>query len=57
MSSSLKKIYNKRIGIEHCNNIFKSCRRCICRYDKNIDTFEGSVYMSLISYILNFIKY
>ncbi len=45
-------IYSKRIRIEHTNSILKSYRRLNCRYDKNLDTFYGSVWMALIGIIV-----
>jgi len=47
------KIYKQRLHIEHINNTFKTNRRCICRYDRIINTFYGSIYFSLIDTILN----
>ena len=46
------KIYKKRVRIEHTNNIFKYNRRCLCRFDRNVDTFIGSIYVSMIDLIL-----
>jgi hypothetical protein len=46
-----KKIYAKRIKIEHTNSLLKSYRRLNCRYDRNIDTFYGSLWVSLICII------
>jgi hypothetical protein len=45
------KIYSKRIKIEHTNQKLKCCRRLDCRYDRNIDTFYGSLWMTLIGII------
>jgi hypothetical protein len=45
--------YKKRLSIEHTNNKFKVHRRCICRYDRYIEAFYGSIYISLIDTILN----
>jgi hypothetical protein len=45
------KIYSKRIKIEHTNQKLKCCRRLDCRYDRNIDTFYGSLWMTLIGMI------
>lgn len=50
------KMYKKRMKIEHFNNKFKVHRRCNCRYDRNIDTFYCSVYVSLIDSVLYSIK-
>ena len=47
------KIYKKRLSIEHTNNKFKVHRRCICRHDRYIEAFYGSIYISLIDTILN----
>ena len=46
-----KKIYTKRIKIEHTNSWLKNYRRMNCRYDRNIDTFYGSLWISLIGII------
>jgi len=46
-----KKIYAKRIKIEHTNSLLKSYRRLNCRYDRNLDTFYGSLWISLIGII------
>ncbi len=46
-------LYKNRIIIEHTNNKFKVHRRCICRYDRYIEAFNGSIYISLIDTILN----
>ena len=48
-----KEKYKKRIYIEHTNNKFKNHRRCICRYDRFIEAFYGSIYISLIDSVLN----
>ena len=47
-----KKIYTKRIKIEHTNSWLKNYRRMNCRYDRNIDTFYGSLWISLIGIIV-----
>ena len=46
------KIYTKRIRIEHTNNILKTYRRLNCRYDRNLDTFYGSLWIALIGIII-----
>jgi hypothetical protein len=46
-----RKIYAKRIKIEHTNSILKNNRRLNCRYDRNINTFYGSLWIGLISLI------
>lgn len=53
LTSKEKEIYKNRICIEHTNNKFKVHRRCICRYDRYIEAFYGSIYVSLIDTILN----
>lgn len=52
LSKSEIKIYKKRIKIEHTNNKLKCCRRLNCRYDRNVDTFYGSIWLTLIDMIL-----
>ena len=47
-----KRVYSKRIKIEHTNSILKNYRRINCRYDRNLDTFYGSLWMSLIGIIV-----
>jgi hypothetical protein len=47
-----KKIYSKRIRIEHTNNTLKTFRRLDCRYDRNINTFYGSLWIALIGIIV-----
>lgn len=46
-------IYSKRIKIEHTNNRLKMYRRLNCRYDRNIDTFYNSLWLSLINIIIS----
>jgi len=46
------KIYAKRIKIEHTNSILKTYRRLNCRYDRNLDTFYGSLWFALIGIII-----
>ena len=46
------KIYSKRIRIEHTNSILKTYRRLNCRYDRNPDTFYGSLWVALIGIII-----
>lgn len=46
------RIYSKRIKIEHTNNNLKNYRRLNCRYDRNINTFYGSLWMALIGIII-----
>ena len=53
-NAKYKRIYSKRIKIEHTNELFKTNRRCNCRYDKNINTFEVSIYLSLVDLILKY---
>ena len=49
-------IYSKRIKIEHTNSLLKSYRRLGCRYDRNIGTFYGSLWISLICFITKKLK-
>lgn len=52
LTTKEKEIYVKRIKIEHTNSILKNYRRLNCRYDRNIKTFYGSLWFSLISLII-----
>ena len=56
LSNNEKEKYKKRIKIEHTNKNFKDHRRCNCRYDRNLDSFYGSTYVSLIDNILKHIE-
>ena len=50
------KIYAKRIRIKHTNSILKTYRKLNCRYDRNLDTFYGSLWLALIGIIIRKIK-
>lgn len=56
LTTKQKEMYSKRIKIEHTNSILKSYRRLNCRYDKNLDTFYGSLWFALIGIIIRKIK-
>lgn len=45
------KIYLNRIKIEHTNSMLKNYRRLNCRYDRNLNTFYGSLWLGLIGII------
>ena len=53
VTTIIKYINSKKEYIEHTNNKFKNHRRCICRYDRFIEAFYGSIYISLIDSVLN----
>ena len=46
-------IYKNRTSIEHINKTIKDHRRLNCRYDRNIEQFEGSLLFALIDNINN----
>ena len=50
-----KNIYKHRLKIEHMNGFIKTHRRVNVRYDRNIDTFEGSINLAFIDAILKHI--
>ena len=52
LTSKQINIYSKRIKIEHTNSILKNYRRLNCRYDRNLNTFYGSLWFGLIGIIL-----
>lgn len=56
MSINDKLKYKKRILIEHTNNILKNYKRCLCRFDRLIRSFNGSICLSLIDIIIKILK-
>ena len=48
-----KKIYAKRIRIEHLFSRLKKYRRLNNRYDKNYKRFCGTIYFCIICFLLN----
>jgi transposase len=48
-----KKLYRKRIRVEHAFQKIKAFRRIQIRYDSNIDTFLGFIYLATSFLIFN----
>jgi transposase len=48
MNYGQKKLYKKRLRVEHAFNKLKVSRRLMARYDGRIEMFKGFIFMNLI---------